>query len=222
MQTDFKWKSNDFDKLKKYGNFSCRFSSRDGKRVAYTKARMEVYPYGNPDDQALPTHYRCQNPSWTVPEEARLDVSVNGQEYIGDFTFTFYEALDVFRIAPLAGPNEGKTRVKIFGSGFKTNSSDDVFVKWGIVETQKLLKEDVLDYIWDENDFISHTMVQGSDILMAYKKESYNSRIVDAPIKDRTRLRTYVTQSPRLPNWSKTHGGPMYMSMGEHFQINKV
>ena len=78
VQTDFKWKSNDFDKLKKYGNFSCRFSSRDGKRVAYTKARMEVYPYGNPDDQALPTHYRCQNPSWTVPEEARLDVSVNG------------------------------------------------------------------------------------------------------------------------------------------------
>jgi len=44
-KTDYKWsKGNDPDKFEKYGNFTCRFSSYDGKRVVVTKARMENYP----------------------------------------------------------------------------------------------------------------------------------------------------------------------------------
>lgn len=42
IKTDFKWDTNDLDKLKKNGNFTCRFTSLDGKKVVYTKARMEV------------------------------------------------------------------------------------------------------------------------------------------------------------------------------------
>lgn len=48
----------------------------------------------------------------------KLDISINGQEYFGDLPFTIYDALDLFRIVPLAGPNEGKTRVKMIGSGY--------------------------------------------------------------------------------------------------------
>lgn len=98
---------NQVDRMNKYGNFTCRFSSLDGKRVVYTKARMEIYPLGSADEDQLPTHFRCNNPTWPVNEQVKLDMSVNGQEYSGDFNFVFYEPLDLYRIAPMSGPKEG-------------------------------------------------------------------------------------------------------------------
>jgi hypothetical protein len=155
VKTDFKWNVNELEKIKQYGNFSCRFTSRDGKRVAFTKGRLETLPLGTLDENAKPTHIRCQNPLWSVAEEVRLDVTLNGQEFYGDFTFTFYEGIDLYRVAPMAGPNEGKTRVKLFGAGFNSpTSKEDVHVRWGVVETTKLLKDQVLEYIWNENDYI--------------------------------------------------------------------
>lgn len=61
--------------------------------------------------------------------------------------------LDLYRIVPLAGPNEGKTKVKILGSGF-ANGKDDILTKWGTLETERIVKDQVLDYIWNEADFI--------------------------------------------------------------------
>jgi hypothetical protein len=52
---------------------------------------------------------------------------------------------------------------------------------------------------------------------MAYKKETSNTKKIDSDVKDRAKLKSYISQSPRLPNWSKTHGGPMYMAAGENF-----
>jgi hypothetical protein len=118
----------------------------------------------------------------------------------------------------MAGPNEGKTRVKIFGTGFSNSlSKEDVFVKWGIVQTEKINKLEVLEYIWNENDYLSNTLLEGSENLIAYKKETSNTKKVDGEIKDRSKLKSHVSQSPKLPNWSKTHGGPMYMAAGENF-----
>ena len=123
----------------------------------------------------------------------------------------------------MAGPNEGKTRVKLFGTGFSnTLSKEDVFVKWGIVQTDKVYKQEVLEYIWNEGDYISNTLLEGSENLYAYKKEASNVKKVDQDVKDRARLKSYVSQSPRLPNWTKTHGGPMYMAAGENFLINRT
>lgn len=152
-----------------------------------------------------------------MAEEVKLEVSLNSQDYLGDFAFTFYDGIDLYRVAPMAGPNEGKTRVKLFGTGFQNSvSKEDVFVKWGIVETQKILKDQVLEYIWNENDFIQNTMVPGSEVLTAYKKETYSVKKVDHDLHEKDKLKTFVSQSPRLPNWTKTHGGPMYMAVGEH------
>lgn len=48
-------------------------------------------------------------------------------------------------------------------------------MKWGIVQTETILKEQVLDFIWQsENDFVQTAMVPGSEVLQAYKKETYN------------------------------------------------
>ena len=46
VKVDFKWNVNTVERFRKYGNFTCRFMSRDGKRIAITKGRMEVYPIG--------------------------------------------------------------------------------------------------------------------------------------------------------------------------------
>ena len=64
----------------------------------------------------------------------------------------------------MAGPNEGHTRVKLFGTGFNGGQNrEDVHVKWGVVSTAKVEKDQVL----------------GSEVLMAYKKETYNVQKVD-------------------------------------------
>jgi hypothetical protein len=194
VNTDFKWNVNDVDLFRKYGNFSCRFTSRDGAHSVTTKGRMEIYPIGQIDENSKPTHIRCNSPKWPMQEEVKMDVSVNGQEYIGDFPFTFYEGLDIYRVAPMAGPNEGKTRVKVFGTGFNNGlSKEDVFVKWGIVQTDKVLKQDVIEYLWNENDYISSTLVEGAENLQAYKMETFNVKKDDHEIKDRARLKSYVS-----------------------------
>jgi hypothetical protein len=95
---------------------------------------MDYYPLGSNEEGNFPSHVKCSNPTWTGPEQVKLDVTVNGYDYSGDFTFTFYDNLDLYRAVPMAGPNEGKTRVKLFGSGF-SSSKEDVHVKWGVVET---------------------------------------------------------------------------------------
>ena len=185
----------------------------------YTKARMEIYPLGGHDDSELPTHMFCNNPQWKGAEQAKLDISVNGQDYSGDFPFTFYDALDLYRIAPMAGPNIGNTRVKIFGSGY-TTTKEDVFLKWGVLDTEKVLKAEVMDYIWNENDFLTNVMLPGSEALIGYKKESYNFEKKDADLADGQKLKTWVAHSPKLPNWTKTHGGPIYLGVGEQIAIN--
>lgn len=83
---------------------------------------------------------RCNNPTWPVSEAVKLDMSVNGQEYSGDFNFVFYDPLDLYRIAPMAGPNGGNTRVKLIGSGFNSQK-EDVYVKWGVLETERTVKD---------------------------------------------------------------------------------
>jgi hypothetical protein len=40
----------------------------------------------------------------------------------------------------MAGPNEGGTKVKLYGSGFSA-TKDDVFTKWGIINSGKQAKD---------------------------------------------------------------------------------
>lgn len=127
--------------------------------------------------------------------------------------------MDLYRIVPLSGPNEGNTRVKLYGSGY-TSTKEDVHIKWGVLETEKLLKDQVTDYFWNENDFLARSMMEGSEILTAYKKEAYNVEKKDYSLTDGDKLKSYTGHAPKLPNWNATHGGPIYMSVGEHLNLN--
>lgn len=55
------------------------------------------------------------------------------------------EALTNLRIAPMAGPIEGATKVKLYGTGFNSSVPVDqpVFVKFGILKSDQLLKSQV-------------------------------------------------------------------------------
>lgn len=57
-------------------------------------------------------------------------------------------------------------------------------------------------------------MVPGSEVLAAYKRETFGIKKVDYPLEDGDKLKTYNDRSPKLPNWNATHGGPIYMSVG--------
>jgi len=63
-------------------------------------------------------------------------------------------------------------------------------------------------------------MVFGSEILQAYKKEAYNVEKKDYELTEGQHLKTYVAHSPKLVNWNRTHGGPIYMAVGENQIVN--
>ena len=192
IKTDFKWDVNDLKKFKKYGNFTCRFTSEDGKRVAYTKAQMAKYPIEFEDDKTKPTHTRCKAPKWPYPAEpVKLDVSVNGQDFSGNLKYQIFDPLDLYRIAPMCGPNEGKNKVKTIGQGFNTQKFD-VNVKWGILETEPLYKDAVIDYTWNEYNYTFRSMLEGSEGIVAYQKEAYDIEKKDYPLTEGQKLRSYV------------------------------
>jgi hypothetical protein len=102
----------------------------------------------------------------------------------------------------MSGPNIGGTKVKLYGSGF-ASTTDAVYTRWGVLDTQKQQKDLVANYIWGEQDFINNAMVPGSEILSAYKKEAYNIEKQDFVLNDNDLLKTYpMAMSPKLPNWN--------------------
>jgi hypothetical protein len=89
VKTDFK--KNPFERLTKYANFTCRYSSPDG-HVKYTKASMVKYPLEKGKDTKA-SHVMCKTPKWNLTdkpyEQVKLDIALNGQDYKGNFDFTF-------------------------------------------------------------------------------------------------------------------------------------
>ena len=77
IPTNFDWSKNNPEQLAKSGNFTCRYTSSDGKKVVYTKAKMERDPIG--DMNGPPTHLKCNSPKWHGADPGvKLDFSVNG------------------------------------------------------------------------------------------------------------------------------------------------
>lgn len=98
IETEFDWTVNSFSRFIAHSNFTCRFTVESKSIVV--PARMETLPAGaSYDNDTKPTHVLCYSPSWFgVSGQGKLDISVNGQDYHGDLTFTIQEALDVFRV----------------------------------------------------------------------------------------------------------------------------
>lgn len=130
-----------------HANYTCRFTVESKSIVV--PARMETLPAGSSyNNDNKPTHVLCYSPNWFgVSGQGKLDVSVNGQDYHGDLTFTISEPLDVFRVSPMSGPRSGKTSVKFIGTGFDTQSGN-VLAKFGVSSTSVINKNAVVSTSW--------------------------------------------------------------------------
>ena len=95
IKTDFYWgEGNDFQTFRKFSNFTCKFTSEnDPSKTFTTYAIMETSPIGQYNKNLLPDQIRCRTPKWEAVDSAQLEVSVNGQDYIGSYKISFVDHL---------------------------------------------------------------------------------------------------------------------------------
>lgn len=176
---------------------------------------MASYPLDQHMIDESYTSVACKSPKWKLQpgqkeENIRMDISVNGIDYTGGFTFTLFEPLQLLKIMPMSGPVEGGTTVKLLGTGFL--SRGDINAKWGVYNTDQFNKIAVRDYVFTEEAWAN--LQQGSRIWSAYTRETYNIETVDAIVNEGQTYRSYNSKAPKLPNWNITHGGPAYVEVG--------
>lgn len=98
----------------------------DGKITRTVEAQLVNFP---PDRKGPPNAIGGVAPGWTGAGNAKISVSMNGEDFEGDFDYKFTEKISASKIFPRAGPVTGDTPVKITGSGF--GSIDNVLVRFG-------------------------------------------------------------------------------------------
>ena len=216
IPTDFK--NTDPKLIEKYGNITCRFLAEDGT-VMYTKAKMVTYPMNSSPD-AKPNSINCMTPTWNLKgkpsEKVKLDIALNGQDFRGSFDFTFIQMLVIHRIVPMSGPVQGSTKTRIIGSGFKPSKSH-VDLKWGVLSTEMVVKEQVSEYIYLKQQF--ENMIEGSEELKAYVYEAADFKRVDTQMFEEASYHSVYLQTPQLSWWNRTHGGPYYVEVGTDIKL---
>ena len=203
IETDFKFKKNNAEVLLEYSEFKCRFRSQDGKEEIFTQGQAITYPFKVGAD---PTHIKCNTPVWPLngrtSERVKFDVTTNGNNYYGNFDFVFTDKMEILRVSPLSGPNEGGSDVQLVGSGFKAN--EDVIVKWGVINQQMLDKESVTGLLGDKYAHETDYSIASESIIPVHQRDIEKSKTYDA----------LSMKSPMLKHWHKTHGGPVYLEVG--------
>lgn len=122
LSTDFSWnEGNNPETFRKYSNITCKFTSEKTGQHVVTRAVMETNPIGAYLKSKLPDQVRCRTPKWPQADTAKLEISVNGQDYLGNYQIQMVEALTNLRIAPMAGPIDGATKVTLYGTGFMSS-----------------------------------------------------------------------------------------------------
>ena len=147
-----------------------------------------------------------------------MEISVNGQDYLGNYQIQMFEALTNLRISPMAGPIDGATKVKLYGTGFNSSVPVDqpVYVKFGNIKQEQLLKSQVVDESYDDEAY-------HADFNM-HKQWLRRAEASWQPVEEGAALRKYVAaRSPDLrhlfypsdgPDW-RGMGGPVTVQVGE-------
>lgn len=215
MEADFEWGvSNDLETFKKHANFTCRFTSdNDAALQVTTRAIFEESPIGQFKSDAEPNQIRCRTPMWNKADTAKLEVSVNGQDYFGAQAYTFVEKLTIQRVSPMSGPIGGSTKVNIYASGINASIpvESGVFVKFGTIESDQVSKEDVSSVSFYADEYHNELHIEGKLL----KKAEHNN----APLDEGTSLYKYI--SAMSPDISRAYefaspdingmGGPVAM-----------
>ena len=202
--------------FRNWGNVTCRYKTPDGREVI-TLGDFTHDPIGESE------HYNavfCKSPDWDMPDDVEsepvtMDMSLNGgADYSGGFTLVIAQKLELYRIFPLCGPVYGKTRLKVVGTGLRKSSR--INLKWGVVTTKLIEKESVTEYSYH---------YQSESYETKYGFDSIEEQIISQnedmqmTFKESKKYQTVITRAPQLPNWTKTHGGPMYLELGRTSEL---
>jgi hypothetical protein len=163
-------------------NPKCRFCS--GKDKCKTEeAQLVAYPFTQDRDPNLINTIHCPTPIWKLEndnmEQATLDVSINGQKYLGGIAFSFTREMRLHRDIPMSGPNFNGSAVKLVGHGHRMRSRQPS-VKWGVLNTEAMNMSSLRDYKYNHDAFIQ--TIPGSQSLKAYEVEAARRQRVDTPL----------------------------------------
>lgn len=89
--------------------------------------------------------------------------------------------LKIHRTVPMAGPVQGNSKTRIIGLGYRPPKSH-IDLKWGILTTAIIEKEQVTEYIYYKTQF--ENMIEGCEELKAYVYEASRFQRVDLPMYD--------------------------------------
>ncbi len=119
----------------------------------------------------------------------------------------------------MAGPVQGETRTRVIGQGFKPKKKN-VDLKWGILQTQTIVKEEVIDYVYSQTAF--ENIIEGSEEIKAYWYEASSYKRIDEPMSEGYTYGMYTITTPKLAWWTHTHGGPYYAEVGHDLKIDYI
>ena len=168
--------------------------------------------YAAEEGNVYPTQVVCASPKMHNSGTGRMWISVNGQDYLEAFEYESSVPMDLYRLVPQCGPKEGQTKVKLMGSGFISPNKDDIFGKFGTIGVYKFEKDQILSEAWNQSEWLSQQLMTESDLL---KFEHLDHKLLE-----KESLNTIFVQTPLAPVDSKTIGGPVYVSVGQHVQFH--
>jgi hypothetical protein len=205
--SDPKNNDNDEEKLRKFGNATCRFTSLSGKSIE-VQGMFLHYPLR--EGESL-NAISCPSPEWDLPKDTEeetllLDMSINGgADYLGRKLFKITERLEIYRLYPPCGPTHGKTRMKLVGTGFK--QYQELHLKWGVLTSIFADKTSAESLIFKKGQPMSNDPSENEAISMNEDQALL--------FEQNRKYQTLESYSPRLPNWDRTHGGPVYLMLGK-------
>jgi len=129
-ETDFHWKSenntdgNNKEFIEKYIIVKCKFTGKN--QTVVVEGNIITYPFHS---HAPSNAITCLSPPWSGIEDVKIDLTINGKDYSGNFTFKYEEKLEGMKITPACGINGGETKITILGTGF--NDLTNLHLKWG-------------------------------------------------------------------------------------------
>jgi len=191
--------------FREYANITCRYTTITGK-VKYTKGEMLRIPLNEP---GFYNTVSCLTPTWELDEgidneRVVLDISMNGVDYSGAKVVKITEKIEIYRIYPPCGPTTGKTKMHIIGSGLK--QFDQLHLKWGVLSTIFVGKDTPEQFVYAKDRPVSQDPYENE--VLSLNEE------VKLQYKEKATYESIYSYSPKLPNHDRTHGGPVYLSLG--------
>ena len=115
-----------YEDMKKYFNFTCKFVMEGTKNQSITSGILASFPKGT-DKHNL---FFCETPNWEEVGKSSIQISLNGYDFSEQsYSFEFTDPLYIHQMNPQCGPIQGNTEVEFIGTGFK--NEDDFYFKWG-------------------------------------------------------------------------------------------